>query len=480
MLIDITQEPAYVEVSYVQPDGQIALEKLPLSVNGYQNWTITDENDPDKNLEKRNYDGQPVKLVTGKRFEGYGLIEFITKQQPQEVLDRLHAYDKPNFYSVDIETEILDEMPSAEEAKTRILSISITAPNMATVVLTLKPIADIERINEIVSKHVAKFSKQYQFPVKVFDFENERSMIEYFLHKVNTTFHVHGGWNYDGYDWLYITNRCKRLKIDIAMSSPVGKVNKRTSKPVHRFVIDYMLSYKAASRGTYLSSFSLNSISDFELGIPKLDYDETLKELYENDYDRFIAYNAIDTILVQLIHQKSNKLDMLFNMAYYTKAQVAVVHGKIAQADALIFEEFWKNGLVYADPPREIERQQYPGGYVKEPVEHECDFPVGYDAAALYPSTQRTFNIGPDSWMGKAKSKLEEEKYRAEGYFVSHRGIIYKNDKPYLYKRIQTGLKKERGTYKTYKARIFSELMQHVEQAANARNIHLDSIMSYN
>jgi DNA polymerase elongation subunit (family B) len=159
-------------------------------------------------------------------------------------------------------------------------------------------------------------------------------------------------------------------------------------------------------------------------------------------------------------------------MAYYTKLPVCIADGPIAQTDSLIFEEFWAANTVYADEKIQLNRQQYDGGYVKEPIRHEVNFPTCIDAKSLYPSSMKTWNLSPDSYVGKCKPE-DRQKWLAKGYWVSHKNSVYKNDKDYTYKRIEVKLSNERDKYKAAKADIWENLSKRLEDEAHKRGIHL-------
>ena len=67
MLIDVVQEKTFVKVSYVNEKGQIELDNLALPPEGYTKWVICDDDDPDRDKEFKNYDGQSVKRVPSYR-----------------------------------------------------------------------------------------------------------------------------------------------------------------------------------------------------------------------------------------------------------------------------------------------------------------------------------------------------------------------------------------------------------------------------
>lgn len=478
MLIDVVQEKTFVKASYVNDNGDIAIENLPLPEDGYTKWTICDDDDPDASKEFKNYDGQSVKRVPAYKFDDLNLTEFLTKQVAPELRKKIFAFHKPKGFSVDIETEITDDaMPQADTAPNKILSIQITAPNMATIVLLLKK-ANEENVQKIIDESpVGQYCKKHgiKLPWKQLLFDNEREMLIFFLQMVNRSWHLIYGWNFLRYDWKYIYNRCVRLNIPFEkLVSPEGKVEGNDKIPVHRLVIDYMEAYKAGSRGnSALLSYSLNSVADFELGLAKIEYPLTLKELYAQDYDRFIAYAIVDPILVQLIHKKTNKIDVMFNMAYYTKVPFKASDGNIAQTDALQFEEMYNSGKVYADVRGDTKsKEKYDGAFVKPPVYSECDFPAAWDAKSLYPSTIRAYNISPENYIGQCKES-EVEKLRAKGFFVSDKRSVYRNDEPGSFKRLESRLADERTIYKTAMLEIWDNMMPILEAEAKKRGIDL-------
>lgn len=472
MIVDVKQKDTCVTVSYTNDTGSISLVDIPLPPEGYQNWEICDETDPQRSRDKVNWDGKPVKKVPGKKFQDLNLHEFLVVGAPEQYRKLIHSNHKPYPWSVDIETEITDDaMPEAETAPNKILSISVTAYNMATVILSLKE-ANMTRVMEIVNSELANctWARKFEFRTKHIVFVSEKEMLEYFCTKCRDIFNVIIGWNYKGYDNTYIKNRCKKLGINYNICSPTLELDKEGC-PLHRLVIDYLEVYKErASRD--LTNFKLDTVAEFELGMHKIKYDKTLRELYRDDYDRFIAYAIIDTILVQLIHYKTNKIDMMYNMAYYCSISIKNAGKQIAQTDGLIFKEFWNTGRVYADKREDHKHVEYPGAFVKAPVRHEVDFPACIDAKSLYPSTGITMKLSPDSYMGKCEPH-EVQKLRREGFIVTHRNSVYKTDKEYLFPKLWRGLRIERDVYKAAMFELWQNAEQRIEDEAARRGIKL-------
>lgn len=470
MIVDISQKESYVQVSYTDKQGTISITDIPLPQDGYSNWKICDDADPQRHPEIKNWDGKSVKKVPSKKFYDLNLHEFLQVGAGEEYRTLIHQLNKPNLFSVDIETEITDDaMPDAATAPTKILSISVTAPNMATVIMSLKE-CNMDKVMSIVNEEMKSYAHRYKFVARHIVFDSEKEMLEFFLLKCRDTFNCIAGWNYLSYDNIYIKNRCKKLGLNYNICSPTQELDSE-GLPKHRLIIDYMEIYKErASRD--LTSVRLDAVAEYELGMHKLSYDKTLRELYRDDYDRFIAYAIIDTLLVQMIHHKTNKVDLTYNMAYYTKISVKVANKNISLTDSLIFKELWARKEVYADERRDYDKTEYPGAFVKAPVVHEVDFPACWDAKSLYPSSGITMFISPDSYLGKAKD-VDIPRLRKEGYIVTYRKNIYKKDRLYLFPKIWTDLRHERDVYKGCMFKIWQEVEGVLEAEAKRRGISL-------
>jgi DNA polymerase elongation subunit (family B) len=125
---------------------------------------------------------------------------------------------------------------------------------------------------------------------------------------------IASGWNSNGFDFPYIINRFKKLFDEefVNQLSPVGSVRSRRvftdngrEKTIWSIggiaLLDYMELYKTFSPGEK-ESFSLNYISELELGEGKIAYNAvSLSELAHTDWNLFVDYNIQDVhLLVKL------------------------------------------------------------------------------------------------------------------------------------------------------------------------------------
>ena len=122
MILDIEQKDNEVFISYYNTEGDVAFKRYPISQ--FKNWYVCDPKDRNKSTEYTNWDGRSVKMGPARRFNKFSLIYFLDNL-PEKDKEEIFAYNMPKTYFVDIETEIVDGFPKAEEAKSRILTFSM-------------------------------------------------------------------------------------------------------------------------------------------------------------------------------------------------------------------------------------------------------------------------------------------------------------------------------------------------------------------
>ena len=157
MILDIEQRDKDVIISYYDVEGKVAFKQYPISQ--FQNWYICDEKERGVSTEFKNWDGRPVKLGPARQFNKFSMVYFIDGL-PERDKEELLAYNMPKTYFVDIETEIVDGFPKAEEAKSRILSFSIITPERKAIVLGLEDMdpKSIQKIEDDTNEYFKDFN----------------------------------------------------------------------------------------------------------------------------------------------------------------------------------------------------------------------------------------------------------------------------------------------------------------------------------
>lgn len=419
----------------------------------------------------------------------------------------------PKVYTFDIEAlaDENGEYSEPEYARCPISTISICSPELNTIVLGTLPFNDWEK--QTLEKNFKEYMENTKFfhelnmkmpYVKYVYFETEEQMLKYFLSSIVSKVPILTGWNCIKYDWNYIVNRIKNYypQLSIKLASCNKRVSNKNYKdrfgnnmilpmPEHTLILDMMEIIEQEDKKVLpmKESMKLDYIASASMGIHKIEYTRSLDDLYRNDYGRYVFYNSIDSVLVQLINYRFKTMDHIYLYALYCNEKIASCFSKIALTEALVFKDFYEQGLkiVYEDKP-EPARSSLIGAYVKKPIPGIHQFVCCNDFASLYPSTIRTCNLSFENYIGAYWDNVKLEPYRLnkkeyivigpnvftnEGtadkpsmgnsvgvfldekklapyradtkkYFVSVNGCVYKNEKDYSFRRIQARLKAAR------------------------------------
>lgn len=465
-------------ISYVDKTGDIKLK--------YYNWeepmkyVTCEDTDKDRHPEYRSWDGKSVKQVQVNIPDRYAIYEFLDSL-PEKEKEEIFEYNLPNIYFVDIETEIIDGFPEAEEAPTRVLALSIVYDDKI-ILLGLKDLSDEvqERIKVNTNKYFDKFNTNYKF--KYIKYDDEFDMLYAFFYKMVPKMPLITGWNFVNYDWVYLVNRARKLnkwvngkeyKIDPAISSLTKRLNKVWSTnyemPAHRMIFDYMQLYEICDTTIKVKeSSSLDFVAGKLVGIEKIKYlqsifklkedaiiegikfkagdicrkdgDElfmsygtnkltltpskftnykslfnevnvsSLQRLYEEDFEYYMYYNAVDSVLVQKIHEAKNYISIIYAISALSQIRIVDVIsqmnnalGSLAITEGVLRNRFRKldNIVLFRDENKQVgEGEKIAGGWVKDPVTGMNQWVVCYDFASLYPTTQRQFFIAPETFIG--------------------------------------------------------------------------------
>lgn len=263
----------------------------------------------------------------------------------------------------------------------------------------------------------------------------------------------------------------KEYKIDPAVSSLTKRLNKiwatEYEVPAHRMIFDYMQLYEVCDTSIKVKeSSSLDFVSSKLVGIEKIKYvssiyklkdDSTimgysfkkddicrndkggfymyigtkridipddkfnavkhlfeeinvsnLQKLYDTDFEIYMYYNAVDSVLVQKIHEARNYISIIY--AISSLAQIRIVDvvsqmnnalGSLAITEGVLRNRFrdMDNIVLFKDERGDAE-STIAGGWVKDPVVGLNQWVVCYDFASLYPTTQRQFYIAPETFVG--------------------------------------------------------------------------------
>ena len=270
-------------------------------------------------------------------------------------------------------------------------------------------------------------------------FKNEVEMFETFFQLIEDA-DVLTGWNSEGYDIPYMVNRVTKVmskddtrKFCLLGQLPKPRTYERFGKEettydlVGRIHMDYLQLYK---KYNYESrhSYKLDFIGEMEVGENKTQYEGTLDQLYNKDWQKFLEYNRQDTMLLVKIHNKLKFLDLANALAHENTVLLPTVMGSVAMIEMAIMNEAHERGLVIPDKKRkEInDEQQAAGAYVATPKRGMHEYVGAVDINSLYPSTIRALNMAPETIIGQVRQTLTEKYMTERGLELAREKKHYK------------------------------------------------------
>jgi len=271
---------------------------------------------------------------------------------------------------------------------------------------------------------------------------DERELLETFLEVIHDI-DVLSGWNSEFFDIPYIGKRVELVFGQHALSrlgledGPPPRWGERVKfkfghekdiilNLISRVHLDYLRLFKKFNLTTR-KSFSLEAVGMDELKIPKLHYEGTLHELYNNNFFEFLRYNTHDVRLIKLLDDMYKYIDLANTMAHEAAVNFEAVFGSVQLIDTAIMC-FAHNKLNKIVLDREIRPEAEPveGAIVVTPDPGFYEWIAACDITSLYPSTIRSLNLSPEKLVGQLKRRHEVD---PKVYLVPERKVRHEEDR---------------------------------------------------
>lgn len=458
MLLDVIQNKTNLEISYWGDDHKTHIEIVPIHEDDWYVWLTEPVNKKDepggtvKNWNKDKVWKHRLNLTNPKetlnRYRMYEIVDNL----PEEKKEKIFSYNLPEMFFIDIENMMQDGKPDPEKADKPITVIGVCCPNDTIMVLSAGKNLTQKQIGEIqtqIDDHFKQVNRKFKFVFRCFN--KEYDLLYFFLKNLVPNMAMITGWNVEDYDWRYIINRAKQLEIDIEVSSPTHRMSGKTERPTHVGLIDYLKAYK---KWTWNSNenYKLDYIGEKLCGIKKVQHSESLDDMWNNNFQKYVYYNAIDCGLVKLIHEKCNALTCGITTAWLGHIRAMDCFSTTYIPENLLRIKFAEQGRVLAVSPKPKKKgdgEKYEGAFVKQPIPGLHKYCTCNDYASLYPSLMRQFNIGPETLVTMLPENDEElkQQWRDKGYIVCASGAVYEKEDGNL-KKIITDLYFKRKAYK--------------------------------
>lgn len=266
--------------------------------------------------------------------------------------------------------------------------------------------------------------KVHRDDIELFTFDNEVKLLNHYLswHERNYP-DVITTWNGKLFDIPYMCGRIKRVLGENAMKSmsPVNRVKKHkdrvTGEPL--FVIDgitnwdYYILYKNKFLKKSKGSYSLGNVGDYVLGISKIEYEGSMKDLYKKDFQKFFEYNIRDVEILVLLEEKEQLLKLSRSICNMSLAPYEKIYASIPYIiNCLSLYTYNTTGKIFPKVTQSVkDSHRFEGAFVFPTVPGFFKNGVAViDLNSLYPNTLIAGNMSPETKVG-TYDKISDNQY---------------------------------------------------------------------
>ena len=224
--------------------------------------------------------------------------------------------------------------------------------------------------------------------------KDEVELLNTFLELIDDA-DILSGWNSETFDIPYMVNRVER----VLSRSHTRKFCLWQKFPRERTLVKF---------GKENQAYELQGrihLDYLEL-YRKYTYDGTLDQLYNNDFETFIAYNRQDVDLLVRMDKKLQFIDLANVLAHSNTVTLPKTMGAVAQTDMAIVNEAHQRGLIVPDKPRGEKPLPAAGAYVANPNKGMHKWIGSIDLNSLYPSILRSLNMSTETIVGQVRHTL--------------------------------------------------------------------------
>lgn len=218
----------------------------------------------------------------------------------------------------------------------------------------------------------------------------------------------------------------------------------------HTVYLDQLIHFASRRKGqSKFPNFKLDTAGQIIAGVRKLDYSHittNISKLPYLDYKTFVFYNIMDTVVQKCIEEETKDIDYVFNKCIMNNTRYDKCHRQTVYLANRATKEFYESGYIIGNNINKIVGSKaipFEGAKVSDPV-NNSDYskikingrPVNimdnlddFDFKSLYPSTEREFNIAPNTQIGKVIIPDKIYKYEnPSGSNMYDRGAKYIED----------------------------------------------------
>ena len=356
-----------------------------------------------------------TKVIPVKKMDNYKDPKYFEKDVDKDTRVLVDLYyesdDTPSYHNLvylDIECEIAGALTpeNIKDPKGKITSIALYDNNSKKYYCLI--------LDEQQLMTEAKSEGKEVIPYK-----SEKDLLSGFLDvwiKLDPT--IISGWNSEFFDIPYLYYRIRKvLSEDMAQFlSPIKKV-----KSTNIFDAGNMIEYVGIGGINHLDymnlfkkfitkqepSYALGTIGEKYVKLGKIDYKGSLDKLFREDIDTFIEYNIRDVEIIVELEKALKFIDLTVTIAHLCHTTYESIYYSTVLNDGAILTYLKRKGIVSPNKPttynpvlKEI-KEEYAGGYLKDPVPGLYEWVIDLDFTSLYPSIIRSLNMGIETLVGR-------------------------------------------------------------------------------
>ncbi len=139
----------------------------------------------------------------------------------------------------------------------------------------------------------------------------------------------------------------------------------------------------------------------------KIEYEGNLDRLFTEDINKFIEYNIRDVEILIELEKRFKFIELTIAICHLCHVPYEQIYLSTALNDGAILTYLKRQGIVSPNKPTTTRpalydiKEEYAGGYLKDPVPGLYEWVIDLDFTSLYPSIIRSLNIGIETYVGR-------------------------------------------------------------------------------
>ncbi len=170
--------------------------------------------------------------------------------------------------------------------------------------------------------------------------------------------------------------------------------------------LDYMLLFKKYN-AKQEPSYRLGDIGEKYAKLSKIEYEGNLDRLFTEDINKFIEYNIRDVEILIELEKRFKFIELTVAICHLCHVPYDNIYLSTMLNDGAILTYLKRQGIVSPNKPTTTRpalydiKEEYAGGYLKDPVPGLYEWVIDLDFTSLYPSIIRSLNIGIETYVGR-------------------------------------------------------------------------------